>query len=310
MTMMMRSRSKHSESLLESLSDEIASLAESVVQSTAIVTGQTKEFDQGSGSAWLYDQHHLVTNNHVVEQLVEPIWTRFPDCADIQATVVGRDALSDLAVLRVESQPQPPLPLRDRRTRLGELCFALGSPLGEYPESMSFGIVSGLRRSLPVKGGRFIYDVIQTDCAINPGNSGGPLVGVDGSVLGVNTAIRSGAEGMGFAVPAETVHDIVPELLTHGAVERASLGVSVAARRVDERVSSPMLVVTAVRSTAAGPFQRGDVLMAVGDHQVHNQQDLIRVLRREMIDREIEVSLARKGQRLSIQCTPSRLPPP
>ncbi len=259
----MRSTSRNA-SLLQGLSDEIVALAQRTVPSTAIVTGQTKDFDGASGSAWLFDPEHLVTNRHVIDGLVEPVWVRFPDCRETLAEVVGSDPLTDLAVLRVPAQRAAPLPLRRAPARLGELCFALGSPLGRFPESMSFGIVSGLKRSLPTDHGRAIYDIIQTDCAINPGNSGGPLVGVDGAVLGVNTAIASNAEGIGFAVPAETVNDIVPELLQHGVVLRASLGVSVASRRVDADDAAERLVVTAVRSNSAGPFESGDVLVKIG----------------------------------------------
>lgn len=196
--MTMRSKSRARDSLLSALSEEIVALAEAVVPSTVIVTGQTRDFAQSSGSAWLFDDQHLVTNNHVVDGLVEPLWIRFPDHQQSRAMIVGTDPLTDLAVLEVDSQMASPFTLRPHPARLGELCFALGSPLGEFPESMSLGIVSGLKRSLPTAEGRAIFGVIQTDCAINPGNSGGPLVGVDGQVIGVNTAIRSGAEGIGL----------------------------------------------------------------------------------------------------------------
>src|SRR3712207_1256302 len=160
----MRPMSRTRGGALSALSEEIAALAQAVVPSTAIVTGQTRDFGGGSGSAWLYDDEHLVTNNHVVESLVAPVWVRFPDCQETRAEVVGRDPLTDLAVLKVPRQAADALALRMRPARLGELCFALGSPLGTYPESMSFGIVSGLKRSLPTKSGRQIYDIIQTDC--------------------------------------------------------------------------------------------------------------------------------------------------
>lgn len=305
--MMIRSMFSGRGKLLSALSDEIAALANAVVPSTAIVTGQNRDFNEFSGSAWLYDPQHLVTNHHVIEGLVAPVWVKFPGCQETRAEVVGSDPLTDLAVLRVDAKSTPPFMLRQEPAKLGELCFALGSPLGQYPESMTFGIVSGLKRSLPTSGGRAIYDVIQTDCAINPGNSGGPLISVDGFVLGVNTAGVNGAEGIGFAVPADTVADIVPELLAHGAVERASLGVSVAARRGAGAGASDQLVVTAVRSTAAGPFEKGDILFSVGPHEVRSRQDLIRVLRRDMVDRNVAVSVWREGQQVSFECMPSRM---
>lgn len=294
-------------SALQSLSEEIVALASAVVPATAIVTGQTRDFNGGSGSAWLYDQNHLVTNNHVVEELVAPVWVRFPDCQETRAEVIGRDPLTDLAVLAIDAQAAEPLPLSRKPARLGELCFALGSPLGDYPESMSFGIVSGLKRSLPTKAGRQIYDIIQTDCAINPGNSGGPLVGAGGDVLGVNTAGIQGAEGIGFAVPADTVADIIPELLAHGSITRASLGVSVAPQRPEERADGERLVVTAVRNLAAGPFKAGDVILSVAEQDVRTRQDLFRILRRNLIEQPVSVAVARDGRKTVLKCAPKPL---
>ena len=118
------------------------------------------------------------------------------------------------------------------------------------------GIVSGLKRSLPAGDRQAIFDVIQTDAAINPGNSGGPLVDVDGLVIGVNTAGIDGAEGIGFAVPADTVFEVVHELITYGAVERASLGVTLSRRAVPSKVTRAGRLSSSRRSRdkSAGPF--------------------------------------------------------
>ncbi|WP_396908638.1 S1C family serine protease [Mycolicibacterium sp.] len=290
--------------LLRQFSDEIAELAARVAASTATVTGLTRDFDQPSGSAWLYDDEHLVTNNHVVEDLVDPIEVRFPEEPATRALVVGRDPLTDLAVLRVDRTAIAPLRLAERPARLGELCLAVGSPLGEFPASISIGIVSGLKRSLPTPDLSAIFDVIQTDCAINPGNSGGPLVDVDGCVIGVNTAGVSEADGIGFAIPAETVADIVPELLSHGSIQRASLGIGVALRKVDGSAAGEALVVTSVSEKAAGPLLRGDVLLAIGDRPVHSQNELLRALRRRVANRKIQVLVWREGQEVSVECLP------
>ncbi len=290
--------------LLRQFSDEIIELAERVVLSTAIVKGQTHDFDEGSGSAFLYDVQHLVTNNHVVQDLVDPIYVQLPGAQQAEARVVGRDPLTDLAVLRVDPQSAQPLPISPQGARLGELCFAFGSPLGEFPESISIGIVSGLKRSLPTGDKQAIFDVIQTDAAINPGNSGGPLVNVDGQVIGVNTAGITGADGIGFAVPPDTVAEVVHELITYGAVERASLGVSVARRAVDRAPGGHALVVTAVRDNSAGPFERGDVIVAVGDRDIHSQNDLLRALRRDVANRRVTVVVLRDDHEVSIECRP------
>lgn len=296
--------SNYEKSLLHQFSDEIAGLAQRVVRSTATVTGQVRDLTEASGSAWLYDAEHLVTNNHVVGDLVGPIRVRFATAAETQALVVGSDPLTDLAVLRVDHQTMEPLQLSDQQPQLGELCLAVGSPLGEFPESISIGIVSGLKRSIPTSNGRAVYDVIQTDCAINPGNSGGPLVDVTGNVIGVNTMGIAEADNINFAISADVVADIVGELLTHGHVERASLGVGVALRQVPDLPGSEGLLVTAVRSNVAGPLERGDVLLRLGDRPLRNQHDLLRALRRDTANRKVEVLVWRAGREVSIECLP------
>ena len=291
--------------LLRQLSDEISALAESVVAATALVQGKTHDhLDIGSGSAWLYDHEHLVTNNHVVEDLADDIEARFPGCESIEARVIGRDPLTDLAVLRVDPQATTPLTLSARGARLGELCFAFGSPLGEFPESMTMGIVSGLERSLSTGCRSAIFDVIQTDAAINPGNSGGPLVNVDGLVIGVSTAGIEGADGISFAVPSQTVSEVVSEIIHYGAVERASLGITVARRSVDAPVHGKALVVTAVKDHPAGEFQRGDVIIAVGERKVLTQNELLRALRRDVANRRVAVTVWRDGVEIAVDCRP------
>lgn len=294
----------HNHPLLRQLSNEIARLAQRVVQSTATVTGQIRDLSEASGSAWLYDAEHLVTNNHVVSDLVDPIRVRFANGPETRALVVGRDPQTDLAVLRVDPQTREPLRLSDQPPKLGELCMAVGSPLGEFPESISFGIVSGLKRSIPTTDGRAVYDVIQTDCAINPGNSGGPLVNVDGAVIGINTMGITDADNISFAISADVATDIVGELLTHGTVERATLGIGVALRKVPGLPSEEGLLVTAVRGNAAGPLECGDVLLRLGDRPLRNQHDLQRALRRDVANRKVEVRVWRGGTELSIECLP------
>lgn len=291
--------------LLRQFSDEIVALAEQIVQSTATVTGQTSDFRESSGSAWLYDAEHLVTNNHVVEDLVDPVHVQLPGGTPTQAWVIGMDPLTDLAVLRTDPQAAPPLRVSQEGAKLGELCFAFGCPLGRYPESISIGIVSGLKRSISAGDGQSIFDVIQTDAAINPGNSGGPLVNSDGLVIGVNTQIDVEAKwGIGFAVPAETVSEVASELITYGSVERASLGVTVSRRSVSGTQAGHALVITALRANPAGPLREGDVLMTVGDRKIATQNDLLRALRRDVANRRIQVVVKRDGQEVSIECLP------
>lgn len=309
-TTMTLSSSDRSRPLLAALNAEVVDLVATVIRSTGTVNGHTKEFAPTGGSGWLYSYEFMVTNSHVVENLAGPVFVEDVEKRRLSAEVVGHDPITDLAVLRISSDHhQPILSLRPEPPALGELCFAFGNPLGEFPDSVSIGVISGLKRTLPLPGERAIHDVIQTDCAINQGNSGGPLVGTDGRVIGVNTAKHGGADNIGFAVPASTVADIVPELIAHGSIAHASLDIGVAVRQVtmDGEPPGEYLVVTRVRSSSAGPFEVGDALLVVNDHKVYQHQDLRRVLRRHLVNQKVPVCVWRNGQRVWINCVPVEL---
>ena len=292
------------ESHLAAFSDEITALVTSVVRSTATISGQNRNFEASRGSAWLYKPDTLVTNNHVVWDFVPPITAKMADGSEVKATLVGRDPLTDLAVLNIPKQDAPFLQVRPTSARLGELCFAIGTPHG-YAQSVSIGIVSGLRRNLPAPGNKAIFDVIQTDCAINHGNSGGPLIDVSGAVIGVNFATESQSDGIGWAIPGETVSDIASELITHGVIDRASLGISVSTRA--GAGTSGQLVVTDVGSAPAGDLRTGDVLLQIGPHELRDEKDLVQILRRDLIDKEVPVLVSRNGQRMNIAVTPAKM---
>lgn len=192
---------------------------------------------QGVGSGFVYDTAgHIITNNHVVAD-AESITVTFADGTELDATLVGADPDSDLAVIKVEADPAMlvPVALGDSESlQVGELVAAIGNPFG-LEGSMTTGIVSGLGRLLPAGanapgGQRFsIPNIIQTDTAINPGNSGGPLLNLAGEVIGVNTAIETyegSFAGVGYAVPSNTVQEVVPQLITNGSIAHPWLGIS------------------------------------------------------------------------------------
>ena len=154
------------------------------------------ESEQGisSGSGFLIDgTGHVMTNNHVVAGCGSDLQIQFATGLAQPGTLVGADPLTDLAVVRATGSLPAPLPIRTQSAVLGEVCLAIGSPLGEYTESVSIGIVSGLARTIPTTRGRPLERAIQTDAAINPGNSGGPLIDAMGRVLGVNTCVDARA---------------------------------------------------------------------------------------------------------------------
>lgn len=188
---------------------------------------------RSQGSGFVYDSEgHIITNNHVVDDAAE-ITVTFSDGSEAPAQLVGSDPDSDLAVIEVEIDADRlhPVTLGDSDSlKVGQFVIAIGNPFG-LEGSMTTGIVSGLGRLLPAaeRRGFSIPDIIQTDAAINPGNSGGPLLNLEGEVIGVNTAIQSPSRvfaGIGYAVPAGTVAEVVPELIEHGRIQHPWLGIT------------------------------------------------------------------------------------
>ncbi|MBE7533514.1 MAG: trypsin-like serine protease [Chloroflexi bacterium] len=202
----------------------------SVVHITAQVVTMNFFFgpmpSEGTGSGFVYDEAgHIITNYHVI-QGATGLTVRFSDERSVPAQVVGVDPANDLAVLQVDVPPAEltPLELGDSASlQVGMRAVAIGNPFG-LDRTLTMGVISALGRPLETDNNNTIFNVIQTDAAINPGNSGGPLLDSRGLVIGVNTAIREGAQGIGFAVPVNTVKRIVPVLIEKGAYPHPWLG--------------------------------------------------------------------------------------
>lgn len=277
--------------MLRRLRDELVELAARLVKVNARVDVLGTGLRQSSGSAWLYGDRIWVTNNHVVEEARGAV-ALVNGSRRIAGRVIGADADTDLAVIRADdSLDVTPLALNTARPRLGELCFAVGAPLGEFADTMSMGVVSGLDRRLRLSAGRAIEDVIQTDAAINHGNSGGPLVDIDGNVLGVNTAGIDQASSIGFAVPAHTVAEIVPELIDQGRIVRASIGA-----RIEVRASQATDSLVVRHASEGNALLPGDVLRVFDGRRITRRSDLLRLLRKDIINREIQIVVERGGR--------------
>lgn len=182
---------------------------------------------EGTGSGFVIDKRgHIVTNNHVVEN-AETIEVTLLDGTRVEADIIGVDPLNDLSVIHVDVEPDKLHPVDmgfGGEIKVGQRAIAIGNPFG-LDWTLTSGVVSSLGRPLRISSDRIIFDVIQTDAAINPGNSGGPLLNSRGQLIGVNTAIRAGAENIGFAIPLSTVRRIVPELIQNGRYPHPWLGV-------------------------------------------------------------------------------------
>jgi len=231
-----------------------------VVEITVTSSGSSSplggEDQRAQGSGFVYDSEgNVVTNEHVVEG-AQSVSVRFWNGNSYPATVVGSDASTDLAVIKVDAPASilKPLPLGDSSKLLvGDGVVAIGSPFG-LEETVTSGIVSALHRQMEAPNGFTINDSIQTDAAINHGNSGGPLLSSHGQVIGVNAQIRSnsgGSDGVGFAIPSNTIKTIASQLIGSGKVEHAYLGVSV--QTIPSSVASDLDLVEGVELRAVRP---------------------------------------------------------
>jgi S1-C subfamily serine protease len=231
------------------LEAQIEAVYQSVGSGVVNITSRSLEYDfflrpvprEGTGSGFFYDQQgHVVTNYHVI-QGAEEVQVALEDGRDLQATVVGVDPSTDLAVLRVDTAVDASLvaPVGDSQgLRVGQFTVAIGNPFG-LERTLTVGVISSLGRVIESPNQSFIGEVIQTDAPINPGNSGGPLLNLRGEIIGVNSAILSPSgtsAGIGFAIPARTVQRVVPALIRDGRYPHPSLGISafeLTPRRVD-----------------------------------------------------------------------------
>lgn len=273
---------------------------------------------RGAGSGVIITPDgYILTNSHVVRG-ADLIEVRLPDGRTLQAQIVGTDPHSDLAVIRVNETGLPRADLGDSsKLRVGQLVVAIGNPLG-FQATVTTGVVSALGRTLRTDTDRLIENIVQTDAALNPGNSGGPLVDFRGQVVGINTAIIMGSQGICFAIPVNTAKWVASQLIREGRVRRAYLGVSGQMIPVDRSLAivHRLTAETAVRvvevqpSTAAAHagLLPGDMIVKVGDTAVTSPDDLQRVLGRHSIGEPLTVEILRGVERLTLTARPAELP--
>jgi S1-C subfamily serine protease len=269
----------------------------------------------GAGSGFVITPDgYVVTNAHVADA-GEHITATLDDGSEHDAQKVGGDVDTDVALLRVGSESAlQHLELGDSKSlRVGQVVIAIGNPQG-LAQTVTTGVVSALGRNLRARNGRCIEGVIQTDASLNPGNSGGPLLDTRARVVGVNTAIVPGAQSLCFAVPADTVRWVVSELLRHGHVRRAWLGIAAQTVTVPRRTVLQHGLATAGAVEVdevlyGGPAQRaglrpGDRIVAVDRMPIQDVDSLHRLLGRDRIGRRVAVDLLRGPQRMAVDLVP------
>ncbi len=257
----------------------------------------------GTGSGFVIDPKGLVlTNNHVIEDAVT-IKVRFEDGRTFDGEVLGRDPLTDVALVKLKGKfaPLPSVKLGDSNAmKVGDWVVAIGNPFG-LAQSVSAGIISALDRRI----GASRYDqFLQTDAAINPGNSGGPLFNLRGEVIGMNTAILGAATGIGFAVPSGLISAVLPQLEKEGAVTRGWLGVGVQdvspallkALMVSERDGALITSVNEGGPANKGGLKEEDVVLAIDGERIHSSTGLTRVIALKRPDSTVTLAVVRSGK--------------
>jgi S1-C subfamily serine protease len=307
--------------LTDAYSHAVASAADRVGPAVCAVSVGGR----GLGSGVVISQDGLiVTNAHVVADSTS-VDLGFPEARRLSGRIIGIDPDTDLALIKAAGDGLATANLGDSgRLRRGQIAIAIGNPLG-FESTVTAGVISALGRSLNAPTGRPIDDIIQTDAALNPGNSGGALATSSGEVIGINTAIISGAQGLCFAIASNTVRFVVGEILQHGAVRRAFLGLSAdtvplprriaSAAGIDTKSAVVLHAVDADGAAGKAGLRDGDVLIELGGKLVTDSGTLLRLLDAEAIGRTLAARILRNGGFHDIEVTPaqrptSRLPTP
>jgi len=299
------------ERLLDAYSATVSAVADHVGPAVGLV-----ESGKGHGSGVVLSPDGLVvTNSHVAGDR-KTVTIRLPDGHRLEGRILGTDPDTDLAIIKADGTALAAATLGDSSVlRRGHIAIAIGNPLG-FESTVTAGVISALGRSLRSPSGRPIEDVIQTDAALNPGNSGGALVSSFGEVIGVNTAMIAGAQGICFAVASNTVRWVLTEILQHGRVRRAWLGLAVDAVNLPRRIAAA----AGIESLSAavihqivkdGPADRagmreGDVLLSLDGIAVTGPGPLLKMLGADEIGRTRLAKVLRSGRLLDLPVTPAQ----
>lgn len=284
-----------------------------------------REIPQGTGSGFIFSSDGLVlTNAHVVED-ADAVEVTLKDGRSFQGKVVGSDPITDVAVIKIPAKDLPTVSLGTSEDVIpGDWAIAIGNPLG-LDNTVTVGIISATGRSssqvgIPDKRVSFI----QTDAAINPGNSGGPLLNAQGEVIGVNTAIRANAQGLGFAIPIEIAARIANELITQGEAKHPYLGIRMVTLspsvrkelqannefKVPVKADQGVLVVEVINNSPAdrAGFRKGDIILEVGGNAIETANDVQQAVEKSQIGNQLTVSVNRNGNQETLMVRPGQFP--
>src|SRR5450432_3085618 len=279
-------------------------------------TGKTVEMP-GSGSGFVISTDgYMVTNNHVIENALS-IKASFADGVELNASLIGADPSTDMALLKVYNGDLKPLQFADSdQLQPGQIAIAIGNPMGlQY--TVTAGVVSATGRTLRANNGRLIDDIIQTDAALNPGNSGGPLVNSQGRVIGVNTAVIAAAQGLCFAVSSNLATYVAGQLIINGRVKRAQLGVAaqpvnltqrmIGANQLKTKTGVYIFEILADANVYNNQLRLGDIIVEFEEKPVSTVDNLHKYLNEEVIGKKTSLGILRGGRKQMITVIPGEL---
>jgi S1-C subfamily serine protease len=294
--------------------DAVNKTKNSVVKIDVFKTVSNKVRRAGSGSGFVFSSDGLVfTNSHVVNG-AEKIMVSLYNENEIEGFLIGQDPDTDLAILKIYANGYTSARLGDAaELQIGQFVVAIGNPYG-YQHTVTTGVVSALGRTLRTQSGQLVDNVIQTDAPLNPGNSGGPMITLDGDVVGVNTAMINGAQGLSFSVNIETAKEIAAQLIQHGKVFKAYLGLMLQEVPMNPKIARHYhlknqkgLFITAIEPgspASRSQLMEGDIIVSFNNKPVNSTQELFKALTHRDILTMTDVGVVRHTQLLTVTITP------
>jgi len=286
-----------------------------VVKIDVFKTENGKLRPAGSGSGFIFSSDGFIfTNCHVVDG-AEKIMVSLLNENEIEATLIGKDPDTDIAILKIYTQGYSVARLGDAsQLQIGQFVIAIGNPYG-YQHTVTTGVVSALGRSLQTQSGRFVDNVIQSDAALNPGNSGGPMINTDGEVIGVNTAVIQGAQGLSFSVDINTAKEIARQLIKDGKVFKAYLGLQLQDVQLNEKIRQHYklsnrkgIFVTHIEPNSPASrsqIQEGDIIVSFNDKTVGDSNELFKELTHKEVLSVVNISVIRHTELLNFIVVPA-----
>ena len=307
-----------SDTYSEIIINAISKVKNAVVKIDILRKRSDKFIPTGSGSGFIFSSDGLLfTNDHVVQK-ADKIKVTLLDGSEYEAELVGRDSDSDIAILKIYGSGYTIAHLGSSADlQIGQLMIAIGNPLG-FQNSVSAGILSGTGRTMRSTNGRLIDDVLQSDVSLNPGNSGGPMINSDGKVVGINTAVINGAQGISFAIAIDTAKEVAEHLVQYGKVSRAYLGLMLQDIEIHPRLRNfhhlkeqhGLLIIGMEELSPAkrANLKEGDIIIEFDGETLHSSNDLVKRLRKDKIFLPTPVKILRRGKIMELKVFPVERP--